>query len=109
MFGMVVVAAMIGLVLARTSLDAGAFELTEMRRQIEAEEHRQEILTLEIASMESPGRVAPLAEEMGMVLPDERLVLFVEPGSDAGAIDRPIPDGETEPARIAMATGSGNG
>lgn len=78
MFGVVVVTAMIGLVIARTSLDAGAFELSDMRAEIAALEVRQYQLQLDVARLESPGRIAPLAEEMGMVLPDERLVLLVD-------------------------------
>ena len=103
MFGVVVVLSMIGLVVARTSLDAGAFELTEMKKAIEEQERTQELLHLDIARLESPGRIAPLAEEMGMVLPDDRLVLLVEPADQS-----PAAPGE-EITRLAMSEiGSGS-
>jgi cell division protein FtsL len=76
-FGIVVVASMFGIVVARTSLDAGAFELADLDRQIAAEQNRQELLVLEVARMESPERVGPLAQEMGLVIPENRQVLLV--------------------------------
>lgn len=82
MFGAVVVASMIGLVVARTSLDAGAFELTALNDAIELEERLQERLQLDVARLESPGRIAPMAENMGMVIPEERLVLLIEDPSE---------------------------
>ena len=77
-FGLVVVASMLGIVLARTSLDAGAFELADLNLRIAEEEARQQLLVLEVAQLESPTRIGPLAEEMGLVFPDERQLLLVE-------------------------------
>jgi cell division protein FtsL len=77
-FGIVVIASMLGIVMARTSLDAGAFQLTELNDQIAAETERQALLTLEIAQLESPTRIGPLAEQMGLVHPDTRTVLLVD-------------------------------
>lgn len=58
------------LIASRTSLDRTAFELAEIERQIELEEARFEDLRLEIARLSAPSRIAPLAEAMGMVLPN---------------------------------------
>jgi hypothetical protein len=77
-FGVVVIASMLGIVMARTSLDAGAFQLTELNDQIAAETERQALLTLEIAQLESPTRIGPLAEEMGLVHPETRTVLLID-------------------------------
>ncbi|MGF1664660.1 MAG: hypothetical protein ACFCVC_00145 [Acidimicrobiia bacterium] len=78
LFGVVVIASMLGIVMARTSLDAGAFQLTELNGQIAAETERQALLTLEIAQLESPTRIGPLAQEMGLVHPETRTVLLVD-------------------------------
>ena len=77
-FGVVIVASMIGIVVARTSLDSGAFRLAELEQRIQEEERRMEVLTLEVARLESPTRIGPLAEEMGMVPAENRTVLVVE-------------------------------
>ena len=58
-FGIVVVASMFGLVLARTSLDSGAFELADLNQRIAAEQDRQRLLELEVARLQSPTRIAP--------------------------------------------------
>lgn len=87
-FTAVVVVAFLGLVMARTALDRGAFELAELDRQIAVEQTRHQQLLLEVATLESPARVGPLAAEMGLVYPEERQPLVVrgvvgpEPGMD---------------------------
>lgn len=86
-FTLVVVVSFLGLVMARTALDRGAFELAELNQRITEAEARHEQLLLEVARLESPGRIAPLAEEMGLVYPEDRSPLLVEgvtpPGPDA--------------------------
>lgn len=77
-FGLVVVASMFGIVIARTSLDAGAFQLADLNQRISAEQERRQLLELEVARLESPTRVGPLAEQMGLVFPDDRRLLLVE-------------------------------
>jgi cell division protein FtsL len=88
-FGVVIVASMIGIVVARTSLDSGAFRLAELEERIQQEERRQEVLVLEVARLESPTRIGPLAEEMGMVPAEDRTVLVIEGerATDPGAYD----------------------
>ncbi len=77
-FCLVVVVALFGIVVTQTALDEGAFDLAELDRQIaEAAVHNQH-LRLEIARLESPGRIAPAAEELGLVYPQERTVLRVD-------------------------------
>jgi cell division protein FtsL len=76
-FGLVVVASMIGIVMARTSLDAGAFDLADLNRKIAVEQQRQQTLTVEAARLESPGRIAPLADKMGLVQAQDPTILVV--------------------------------
>ncbi len=76
-FTLVVVVAFVGLVLARTALDRGAFELADLDTRIAQAETENTQLRLEIARLENPARIAPLAEEMGFVYPDRRSPLLV--------------------------------
>jgi hypothetical protein len=72
------VVAFLGLGFARTSLDRSAFELDRLNRAIAEQEALNEQLRLEIARMENPARIAPLAEEMGLVIPRNTQQLLVD-------------------------------
>ncbi len=76
-FTLVVVVAFVGLALARTALDRGAFELAELEARIAQAETENTQLRLEIARLENPARIAPLAEELGFVYPTQRRPLLV--------------------------------
>ena len=76
-FTLVVVVALFGIVVTQTSLDRGAFELAEPNRSIAQAETDNQHLRLEVARLESPARVAPLATEMGLVYPDTRRTVMV--------------------------------
>lgn len=85
---LVTIAAFLALVLVRTALDRAAFELAELNAAIAEEKSINQKLRVEIAELESPARIAPLAEEMGLVIPKEREQLLVEGvGRDDGIID----------------------
>lgn len=125
-FCLVLIAAFVGIVLSRTALDRGAFELAELQTQIAVAESEHERLRLEIARLENPARISPLAEELGFVYPDirfslpvagvipeEELPLSVIPSSDSVSnpnqassttdqvSDRvPVDLGPTEPASL---------
>ena len=77
------VIAFLGLGFARTSLDKSAFELDRLNRAITEQEAVNEQLRLEIARLENPARVAPLAEEMGLVIPVDTRQLLVDLGGPA--------------------------
>ena len=66
---LIAVVAFLGLGFARTSLDRSAFELAELNRAIAEQSVLNRQLNLEIARLESPARIAPLAEELGLVAP----------------------------------------
>jgi cell division protein FtsL len=72
------VVAFLGLGFARTSLDGAAFDLAEIQKQIDEQSALQQQLELEIARLENPARVAPLAEEMGLVIPETTRQLLVD-------------------------------
>ncbi len=65
----IAVVGFLGLVFARTSLYNSAFELAELERSIAEQSALNQQLSLTIARLENPARIAPLAEELGMVIP----------------------------------------
>jgi hypothetical protein len=75
---LIAVVGFLGLGFARTSLDRAAFELAELNRAIEEEHELNLELELEIARLENPARIAPLAEEMGLVIPEFTHQLLVD-------------------------------
>lgn len=72
------VVAFLGLGFARTSLDRSAFELAELNAEIDGQLALNQKLKLEIARLENPARIAPLALEMGMVIPSDTNQLLVD-------------------------------
>jgi cell division protein FtsL len=88
------VVAFLGLGFARTSLDRSAFELDRLDKAIAEQEAINEQLKLEIARMENPARIAPLAEEMGLVIPTNTLQLLVD--LDEGGPELVSVEGEGE-------------
>lgn len=81
---LIAVVAFFGLGFARTSLDRSAFELAELNKQIDSQEALNEDLRLEVARLENPARIAPLADQMGLVIPAETNQLLVN-------LDEPSP------------------
>lgn len=77
-FVLIVLVALFGIVFARTALDQGAFDLAELNRSLVEAGTENTRLRLEVARLESPNRVAPLAEQMGMVFPTERDTVVVQ-------------------------------
>jgi cell division protein FtsL len=77
---MVVIAivAFLGLVFARTSLDKSAFDLAELTQSIDEQQALNEQLRLEVARLENPARIAPLADDLGLVIPSETNQLLVD-------------------------------
>jgi cell division protein FtsL len=74
---LIAVVAFLGLGFARTSLDRSAFELAELNKAIAEQAALNEQLRLEVARMENPARIAPLADEMGLVIPSDTNQLLV--------------------------------
>lgn len=74
---LIAIVAFLGLGFARTSLDRSAFDLAELDKAIDAQLALNEQLRLEVARLENPARIAPLADEMGLVLPSDTNQLLV--------------------------------
>lgn len=81
---LIAVSGFFGLGFAQTSLDRSAFELAELEKSIASAEARNLELELEVARLENPARIAPLAEEMGLVVPQTTHQLLVD-------LDRELP------------------
>lgn len=75
---LIAVVAFLGLGFARTSLDSSAFELAELNKAIDEQQALNEQLRLEVARLENPARIAPLADELGMVIPGDTNQLLVD-------------------------------
>jgi cell division protein FtsL len=93
---LIAVVAFLGLGFARTSLDRSAFELAELNRSISEASALNQSLKLEIARLENPARVAPLAEELGMVIPSNTHQLLVDLAPAGPRVAHAAPDGETQ-------------
>ncbi|MEA1903366.1 MAG: hypothetical protein U9N56_07555 [Actinomycetota bacterium] len=72
------VVAFLGLGFARTSLDKSAFDLAEINKALDEQVAINRQLNLEIAQLENPARIAPLAEELGMVIPVSTSQILVD-------------------------------
>ena len=70
-FTLAAVLAFFLIIWSRIALDRTAFELVELEGEIAAAQARYEELRLEVARLQAPSRIAPLAEEMGLVFPEE--------------------------------------
>lgn len=73
----IAVVAFLGLGIARISLDRSAFQLAELTKSIDEQAALNEQLRLEVARLENPARIAPLADEMGLVIPGDVRPLLV--------------------------------
>ena len=76
-FSLVAVLAFLGMIMVRTSLDRSTIDLAQIERNLTEARSLNQRLRLEVARLESPDRIAPLARELGMVYPatSERLVV----------------------------------
>ena len=77
----------------RVALDRNAFVLDDIRGQIVVEESRYWELRLQVAELQSPERIAGLAEELGMVYPSQIATIEVpglgdpDPGNERRWVD----------------------
>jgi cell division protein FtsL len=88
---LIAIVAFLGLVFARTSLDKSAFDLAELNKSIDEQVALNEQLRLEVARLENPARIAPLADELGLVVPTETQQLLVNldaPSQLVAGLDR---------------------
>lgn len=90
------VVAFLGLGFARTSLDRSAFELHEINEALEQQGAINRQLHLEIARLENPARIAPLAEELGMVIPVSTNQILVDLETDSPVVARAGTEGTNQ-------------
>lgn len=87
LFTALVIFIFFALIYSRTTLSDSAFRLEEVEAQIAQEQATFQQMRLEVARLQSPERIVPLAQEIGLVLPDQ--VRTVEAagvtGSEGGA------------------------
>lgn len=76
-FVIAVIVAFFAMTYSRISLDRTAFELQRLEADIAAEEALHFDLRVEIARLQNPERITRLAQDMGMVYPEERVPLEV--------------------------------
>ena len=93
---LIAVVAFLGLGFARTSLDRSAFDLAELNKAIAEQEALNEQLRLEVARLENPARIAPLADEMGLVIPVDTKPLLVDLDVPAPLIAETGSDGASQ-------------
>jgi hypothetical protein len=74
---LITVLAFLALIGARTALDRTAFEIDAINAAIAEEVSLNQKLRIEIAELENPARIVPLAEELGLVIPTDREQLLV--------------------------------
>ena len=86
----------LGLGFARTSLDRSAFELAELNRSIAEQEAMNQELRLEVAQMENPARIAPLADALGLVIPSQTKPLFVNLDAPSPVLARSSSEGANQ-------------
>ncbi len=85
---MVTVMAFLALIGTRTALDRTAFEIDAINAAIAEQVSVNQKLRIEIAELENPARIAPLAEELGLVIPTDREQLLVRGVTrDDGIVD----------------------
>lgn len=87
LFTTLVVFVFFALIYSRTTLSDSAFRLKEVEAQIAQEEATFQQLRLEVARLQSPERIGPLAGGIGLVLPDQVRTVEAEgvSGSEDGA------------------------
>lgn len=74
---LLVLGAFFALIYARIALDRSAFVLSDIDRQMQAEESRYWELRMELTELQSPERIAAFAESAGLVYPDTVLSIDV--------------------------------
>jgi len=83
-FSAVVVTAIITAAVSLSAMIVQAsFRVEELEARIVELADREEVLTIDVAELSSPSRVARWADDRGMVMPDEVVILTI-PRGDAG-------------------------
>lgn len=77
-FAFAVILAFFAVIYSRISLDRSAFELQSLENAISVEEAQHWDLRVEVARLHDPDRITRIASGMGLVYPEERVMLEVD-------------------------------
>ena len=89
-------ATLLAVAVAHTVLVEGQVRLDELDAQLSTEQARYQELRLEVAEMESPDRVVRVAQEQGMVAPDD--LKYLQPPAPDPSTVGPTTGDDSEPA-----------
>ncbi|NOY55026.1 MAG: hypothetical protein GXP34_03475 [Actinobacteria bacterium] len=78
LFTVLAIGLFFALILSRVALDKPALELNDLSKQIEAEQVQYQQLRLEVARLQAPERIVPLAEELGLTYPEQVRVVIAD-------------------------------
>ena len=81
---MLAVGGIVGLLLFNTSMQQASFAASDLQRQADALEARQQTLQMELGRLRDPQTIALRAQRMGMVLPSNPAVLDLRTGKVLG-------------------------
>ncbi|MFV1969395.1 MAG: hypothetical protein ACC683_00165 [Acidimicrobiia bacterium] len=91
-FVLAVVAVFFAMIYLRISLDQTAFEIDRLETEINIEQSRQLDLRYDLAGLQDPLRIAGEAERIGLVYPQDRVVIVVDRlATDAQVIESDVP------------------
>lgn len=92
LFVLGVVALFFAMIYLRISLDQTAFELDRIQTEMSFEQSSRLDLRYDLAVLQDPLRIATEAQRIGLVLPDERVSVFVDLSvTDGQVLERDIP------------------
>jgi hypothetical protein len=94
---MIAVGGVVGLLLFNTSMQQASFAASDLQRQADALEARQQTLQMELGHLRDPQTIALRAQRMGMVLPSSPAVLDLRTGKVLG---EPAPATRLDPLRL---------
>jgi cell division protein FtsB len=94
---MLAVGGIVGLLLFNTSMQQASFAATDLQREADALEARQQTLQMELGRLRDPQTIALKAQRMGMVLPSNPAVLDLRTGKVLGD---PAPATRVGPLRL---------
>lgn len=94
---MLAVGGIVGLLLFNTSMQQASFAATDLQRQADALQAKQQTLQMDLDRLRDPQAIALKAQRMGMVLPSSPAVLDLGTGKVLGD---PVPATRLDPLRL---------
>jgi hypothetical protein len=98
-FSGLAIALFFALIMSRVALDKPALELSDLTKQISTEQAHYQQLRLDVARLQAPDRIVPLAEDLGLTYPDHVKVVIAD-----GVGDQTTEDGFVDAKSILTAS-----